>query len=128
GGAWLASADPATEDPSADLRIELRPVVVRDGRRIVGDPVTAQAPGRTSLWYEVTRTGPPWRRDLAVHVHTHRPVRLRQLAVVLRRGTVMPLHATDGEVLRHLEDVHLAPDRPVRLRVPAPRGPYWVRC
>jgi len=40
----------------------------------------------------------------------------------------MPLHAADGEVLQRFDDVRLAPDNPLWLRLPAPRGPYWLRC
>ncbi|MGH3717056.1 MAG: hypothetical protein ACRDT4_26885, partial [Micromonosporaceae bacterium] len=129
GGAWLPLAEVASNgDRNAALRVELIPIAPRHGRRVQGPPVTLKVPGRVEAWYEVTRGGPPWRRELTVAVRTHGPAQLRRLMVVLRRGTVMPLHPTDGELLRQLEDVRLAPDAPLRLRLPMPRGPYWLRC
>ncbi|MGH3738650.1 MAG: hypothetical protein ACRDT6_24055 [Micromonosporaceae bacterium] len=139
GGAWL----PLTTGPgnvpgngnsngngarNAPLRIELTAMAPRHGRRVRGAPVTVRLPGRIEAWYEVSRTGPPWRRELTVAVRTDEPTQLRRLMVVLRRGTVMPLQPTDGEVLRQLEHVRVAPEAPLRLRLPVPRGPYWLRC
>lgn len=129
GGAWLPVGELATNgDRNAPLRIELVPVAPLHGRRVHGAPVSVTVPGRVEAWYEVTRTGPPWRRELTVAVRSGQHAHLRSLMVVLRRGTVMPLHATDGEVLRQLEDVRVSPDQPLRLRLPLPVGPYWLRC
>ena len=129
GGAWLPVGELATNgDRNAPLRIELVPVAPLHGRRVQGAPVSVTVPGRVEAWYEVTRTGPPWRRELTVAVRSGQHAHLRSLMVVLRRGTVMPLHATDGEVLRQLEDVRVSPEQPLRLRLPLPVGPYWLRC
>ncbi|MGH3747779.1 MAG: hypothetical protein ACRDT8_10310, partial [Micromonosporaceae bacterium] len=112
----------------AGLEVELTPVTSRQGRRVDGAPVTVRLTRRTHAWYEVTRAGPPWRRELRVSVHADQRAELRRLIVVLRRGAVMPLHAQDGEVLRQLDHVTLTPHQPTELRVPAPHGPYWLRC
>ncbi|MQA24019.1 MAG: hypothetical protein GEU94_00805 [Micromonosporaceae bacterium] len=129
GGAWLPLGEVASNGAhNAPMEITLAPMAPLDGHRVEGPPLRVRIPGRVEAWYEVTRTGPPWRRELTVAVTAGAPARLRRLMVVLRRGTVMPLHASDGEVLRQLDHVTLAPDQPVRLRLPAPRGPYWVRC
>ncbi|HEX6074242.1 MAG TPA: hypothetical protein VFZ32_03140 [Micromonosporaceae bacterium] len=126
GGAWLPFDDGSDSGcRNRPLEIQLIPVTPAHPVRA---PVTVQVPGRVQAWYEVARTGPPWRRRLTVAVRTGQPAQLRTLLVVLRRGSVMPLHATDGEVLRQLDDVRLSPDSPLRLRLPAPRGPYWLRC
>jgi hypothetical protein len=126
GGAWLPFDDGSdAADRNRPLEIQLVPAVKTGG---VTASVTVQLPGRVQAWYEVARTGPPWRRQLTVAVRAGQPAQLRSLLVVLRRGSVMPLHATDGEVLRQLDDVRLSPDTPLRLRLPAPRGPYWLRC
>ena len=129
GGAWLPVGQLATNgDRNAPLRIELIPVAPLEGRRARGEPVSVTVPARVEAWYEVTRTGPPWRRELTLAVRSGQDAHLGSLLVVLRRGTVMPLQATDGEVLRRLEDVRVTPDQPLRLRLPVPEGPYWLRC
>lgn len=128
GGAWLPLDEWSDGHRSQPLEVQLLPVVVRDGTRASGAPVTVRVPGRVEAWYEVARTGPPWRRELTVAVRAGQPAQLRTLLVVLRRGSVMPLRATDGEVLRRVDDVRLSPDQPLRLRVSVPRGPYWLRC
>jgi hypothetical protein len=128
GGAWLPLDEWSGGHRSQPLEVQLLPVVVRDGTRTSGAPVTVRVPGRVDAWYEVARTGPPWRRELTVAVRAGQPAQLRTLLVVLRRGSVMPLRATDGEVLRRVDDVWLSPDQPLRLRVSVPRGPYWLRC
>jgi hypothetical protein len=126
GGAWLPFDNGSdTDRRNQALEIQLVPVVKAG---TVGAPITVRVPGRVQAWYEVARTGPPWRRQLTVAVHAGQPAQLRSLLVVLRRGSVMPLHAADGEVLQRFDDVRLAPDNPLWLRLPAPRGPYWLRC
>ncbi len=128
GGAWLPLDEWSDGHRGQPLEVQLLPVVVRDGTRTSGAPAMIRVPGRVEAWYEVARTGPPWRRELTVAVRAGQPAQLRTLLVVLRRGSVMPLRATDGEVLRRVDDVRLSPDQPLRLRVSVPRGPYWLRC
>jgi hypothetical protein len=128
GGAWLPFDEAFDRYRNRPLEVQLVPMIVRDGTRTSGAPVTVRVPGRVEAWYEVARSGPPWRRELTVAVRADQPAQLGTLLVVLRRGGVMPLRATDGEVLRRVDDVQLSPEQPLRLRVSAPRGPYWLRC
>lgn len=123
GGAWL------TAPGNGALRITLTPVARHGEHLVPGPPIVVDVPERAEAWYEIRRSGPPWRRQLVVILYAHQPVSLRRVLVVLRPGSVMPLRPDDGEIIGHAENLVLRPGVPTQLVLPAPRpGPYWLRC
>src|SRR5690606_5526478 len=79
----------------------------RDGGRLPGDGTAGdrRVAARTTVRYDVLRSGPPWRRALTVRLTAARPLRLARLSLVLRPGRVMPHRPADGEVLGAWEQV-----------------------
>lgn len=124
GGAHLPA------DPARTMVITIRPVVRVGGEDRAGAEQRITVPGRLQARYEITWIGPPWRRRLLVAVSAEVPARIERLVLGLRPGRVLPLRLDQCTQLGELSDVELAPDRPARLEVAAPRQarPYWLRC
>lgn len=117
-------------DPASALAITVRPVVRVGAEDRTGAEQRLTVPGRLQARYAVTWTGPPWRRRVVVEVSADLAVRIERLVLGLRPGKVLPLRLDLCARLAELSDVDLAPGRPARLEVDAPRQarPYWLRC
>lgn len=115
---------PVPEDEPVALSVAAAGTV--GGSRVTGPPVTAEVAARTTVRYDVLRSGPPWRRSLTVRLTAARPLRLARLSLVLRPGRVMPHRPADGEVLGAWEQVPVPGE--LSLAAPDAPAPYWLRC
>ncbi|MFD0684667.1 hypothetical protein [Actinomadura fibrosa] len=115
---------PVPEDRPVEVSVAAAGTV--GGSRVTGPPVTTDVAAHTVVHYDLLRTGPPWRRSLTIRLTSARPLRVARLLLVLRAGRVMPHRPGDGETLGEWEQVPVPGELSVAM--PAPRGPYWLRC
>ncbi|GAB1817218.1 hypothetical protein [Herbidospora sp. RD11066] len=110
----------------APVTVEVVPTALVDGVRLRGPSLVRSLEAVTPVRYDLTRSGPFWRRRLVVEVFAERPVALARLVLVLRPGRVEPLSEDQGTVLGEWTDV-LTPGR-FEVKVPRQARPYWLKC
>ncbi|WP_062443649.1 hypothetical protein [Herbidospora daliensis] len=115
--------DVAEDEP---VTVEVVPTALVGGVRLRGPGLSRSLEAASPVRYDLSRTGPFWRRRLVVEVDADRPVTLARLALVLRPGRVEPLAEDQGVVLAEWTGVRT----PARFETAAPRRakPYWLKC
>jgi hypothetical protein len=105
-------------------------VVAACAGSMVGPAASVVVEGRRVVGYDVERSGPRWRRSLAVRLRAEgaRPVRIGELRLVVRPGRVMPNRASDGETLQEWRDLEVDGELTLTVPEPAVKQPYWLRC
>ncbi|WP_066362448.1 hypothetical protein [Herbidospora mongoliensis] len=115
--------DVAEDEP---VTVEVVPTALVGGVRLRGPSLVRSLEAVTPVRYDISRSGPFWRRRLVVEVFAERPVALARLVLVLRPGRVEPLNPDQGTVLGEWADV-LTPAR-FEVKVPRQAKPYWLKC
>ncbi|WP_030450527.1 hypothetical protein [Herbidospora cretacea] len=115
--------DVAEDEP---VTVEVAPTALVGGVRLRGPGLSRSLEAVTPVRYDLSRTGPFWRRRLVVEVDADRPVALARLALVLRPGRVEPLSEDQGQVLAEWTDV--VPPARFEVAVPRRAKPYWLKC
>lgn len=115
--------DVAEDEP---VTVEVVPTALVNGVRLRGPGLSRSLEAVPPVRYDLSRSGPFWRRRLVVEVFAERPVTVDRLVLVLRPGRVEPLSPDQGRVLGEWAGVVT----PARFEVKAPRQakPYWLKC
>jgi hypothetical protein len=117
--------------PRRGDRTEIEVAVVVRGlnQRRVGPPHRVLVVAPVAAPYTVRRRGLR-RNKVVATVHVTRKVCIPRLLLLASMDDLLPLRATDGQVLAELIDVETDPVTPAVLRASLPRraGPYFLRC